>query len=138
MTWEVLRRIMQGGVGAVLFWFAIPSFGFGISVVARVLRCPILLVTGGYDIANMPEIGFGSMIRPKLRWLVIGMLRMANTILPFSDYARREVLRYAHPRRIVTLYPGIDTDRFQPTPEREKERLVITVAASVGQAFVRQ
>jgi glycosyltransferase involved in cell wall biosynthesis len=138
MAGEVFRRIIRGGVGGVLFWFAIPSYGFGISLIARILRCPVILVTGGFDVANMPEIGFGSMIRPKLRLLVIGMLRMANTILAFSNYSRQEVLRYVHPQRLVTLYPGVDTDKFRPAAEIEKERLVVTVAASVGQAFIRQ
>ena len=64
-TAQVLRRIASGQVGAILFWFAVPSFGFSTSLVARLLRCPIVLITGGYDIANMPEIGFGSMIRPR-------------------------------------------------------------------------
>src|SRR5438105_1383761 len=95
LAWRVFKHVISGRVGAILFWFAVPSFGFGVSIIARLLRCPILLITGGYDIANVPEIGFGSMIRPKLRRLVIGMLRMADAILTFSDYSRRDVLRYA-------------------------------------------
>ena len=62
MAWQVLRRLLQGQVGAIVFWFAVPSFGFGISIIAKLVRCPIVLITGGYDVANMPEIGFGSMI----------------------------------------------------------------------------
>jgi glycosyltransferase involved in cell wall biosynthesis len=137
MAWQVFRRIAGGRVGAVLFWFAVPSFGFGVSLIATLLRCPIVLITGGYDIANMPEIEFGSMIRPRLRRLVIGMLRMAHTVLTFSDYARRDVLQYARPRRLRTAYMGIDVEKFQPEPGQEREPLVVT-ASSVGHAFVRQ
>jgi glycosyltransferase involved in cell wall biosynthesis len=138
MTRMVLARWLNGGMGAILFWFAVPSFGFGISLMAKVLRCPILLVTGGYDIANMPEIGFGSMIRPKLRRLVIGILRMADTILPFSEFGGREVCRYVRPRRMVIAYPGVDTERFQPAPDGVREPLVVTVSAAVGQDYIRQ
>jgi glycosyltransferase involved in cell wall biosynthesis len=138
MAWSVFTRLLRGNVGAILFWFAVPSFGFGISLIARALRCPILLVTGGYDIANMPEIGFGSMIRPRLRRLVIGMLRMADTILPFSEFSGREVLRYARPRHMVTAYPGVDTERFHPGSDDRRACLVITVSAAVGQDYIRQ
>ena len=134
----VLARLLTGNAGAILFWFAVPSFGFGISLMAKVLRCPILLITGGYDIANMPEIGFGSMIRPKLRRLVIGMLCMADTILPFSAFGGREVRRYVRPQRMITAYPGVDTERFQPGPAGVREALVVTVSAAVGQDYIRQ
>jgi len=138
MAWQVLRRILRGGVGAILFWFAVPSFGFGVSIIARLMRCPIILITGGYDIANMPEINFGSMIRPRLRLLVIAMLKMANVILPFSDFARREVLRYANPRRIVVVYPAVDSERFQPAQDKARECLVVTASYMVGTAYNRQ
>src|SRR5262245_21295100 len=137
MTWWALQRLLRGRVGVILFWFAVPSFGFGISLLARLMRCPIVLITGGYDVANMPEIGFGSMIRPKLRQLVIGMLKMANTILTFSDYAQTEVRRYVQPRRMRTAYMGIDADRFRPDPDTPREMLVIT-AGPVGHSFIRQ
>ncbi len=138
MAWRVFRRILTGKVGVVMFWFAVPSFGFGASIVARLLRCPILLITGGYDIAEMPEIGFGSMLRPKLRRLIIAMLRMANTVLTFSDDARKQVLRYANPARLLTAYPAVDVQRFRPVPGAARERLVVTAAFSIGHDFIRQ
>lgn len=137
MAWRVFARIARGNADAILFWFAVPSFGFGVSIIARILRCPIILITGGYDVANMPEIGFGSMVRPRLRKLVIAMLRMADTVLTFSDYSQTEVLRYARPRRMRTAYPGIDVDKFRPAAGVERERLVVT-ASSVGHAFIKQ
>lgn len=138
IAWRVFRRIVAGKVGVVMFWFAVPSFGFGVSIVARLLRCPILLITGGYDIAEMPEIGFGSMLRPKLRLLIIAMLRMANTVLTFSNDARAQVLRYASPARLFTAYPAVDVQRFHPVPGAERERLVVTAAFSIGRDFIRQ
>ncbi|MEO8287242.1 MAG: glycosyltransferase [Chloroflexota bacterium] len=137
MTLQVLKRILQGRVGVIVFWFAVPSFGFGISILARLMRRPILLITGGYDVANMPEIEFGSMIRPRLRRLVIGMLKMADTILTFSDYAQTEVRRYVQPRRMRTAYMGIDVERLRPSPAVARENMVIT-ASSVGHAFIKQ
>lgn len=137
MALQVFRRIVAGDVGVILFWFAVPSFGFGISIIARLMRCPIALITGGYDVANMPEAGFGSMIRPRLRKLIAGMLNMADTILTFSDYAQTEVHRYAKPRRMLTAYMGIDVERMRPKPGLVRERMVVT-ASSVGHAFVRQ
>jgi glycosyltransferase involved in cell wall biosynthesis len=137
MALQVFRRILRGRVGVIVFWFAVPSFGFGISIIARLMRCPIVLITGGYDVANMPEIGFGSMIRPRLRRLVVAMLKMANTILTFSDYAQTEVRRYVAPRRMRTAYMGIDVSRLRPEAGAARERLVVT-ASSVGYAFVRQ
>ena len=138
MTWRALRRMLFGRVGVIVFWFAVPSFGFGISLLARLLRCRIVLITGGYDIANMPEIGFGSMIRPKLRLLVIVMLRLATTILPFSRSASREVRLYCKPSRMVIAYPAIDVYRFRPVEKTERQRLVVTASYAIGEAYIKQ
>jgi glycosyltransferase involved in cell wall biosynthesis len=73
-----------------------------------------------------------------LRKLVIGMLRMANTILPFSDFARREVLRYAQPRRMVVAYPAVDVARFQPPASAKDNGLVLTTSYAIGAAYIRQ
>jgi glycosyltransferase involved in cell wall biosynthesis len=138
MTCRALVRMLFGRVGVIVFWFVVPSYGFGISLLARVLRCRIVIITGGYDIANMPEIGFGSMIRPRLRRLVIAMLRMATTILPFSGSASREVLQYCRPGRLVVAYPAIDVDRFSPVPGRDRENLIVTASYAIGSAYIKQ
>ena len=65
------------------------------------------------------------------------MLKMANTILTFSNYAQTEVRRYVAPRRMRTAYMGIDVERLRPEAGKPRERLVVT-ASSVGYAFVRQ
>ena len=42
------------------------------------------------------------------------MLRMADTILTFSDYAQGDVRRYVQPRRFLTAYPGMMSEKFHP------------------------
>jgi glycosyltransferase involved in cell wall biosynthesis len=52
-------------------------------------------------------------------------LRYADLILPVSQFTKKEVLRWAQPKKTLVVYNGIDIKRFQA--EGEKEDMVITV-----------
>jgi len=73
----------------VFCWFASIWF-VPVVAIARLLRIPVVVVCGGYDVANLPEIKYGNMRPSAARILTRFVLRSASIILPFSRSAERE------------------------------------------------
>lgn len=106
-------------------WFASWHTFFPV-LLARQQRKPSVVVVGGYDVANVPEIGYGSMRGGFKRRITRIVLQRASYLLPFSNAARVEAL--ANPRispdRVTTCYLGVPET---PAPTLPKEDLVITI-----------
>lgn len=77
------------GTDLVFCWFASLRF-LPLVLLARLLGKPVVIVTGGYDVAAEPAIEYGNM-RPGLTALLGRLvLRLATICLPYSEAGRRE------------------------------------------------
>ncbi len=124
LIWILWRR----EVDLVYLWFLLPDYAALTLALARRAGIPLVLVTGGYDVASIPAIRFGNMRKLHHRLQGRWVLGLCDLILPFSDFAGGEVLRWAQPRgRMVTLYPGIDAGYFTPPATGSGRSGVITV-----------
>lgn len=113
-----------GECDLVFGWFASWHTLFPV-LMAQARGKPSILVTGGYDVANLPEIGYGSMRGGVKRWTARTTLRRATRVLAFSNAARAETLEAGvAPERMTTCYLGVGT---VPPPARAKEQMVITI-----------
>jgi glycosyltransferase involved in cell wall biosynthesis len=92
---------------------------------ARMLKKKSLVVVGGYEVAGEPEIGYGALLDPGMARKVRYIVENADCILAVSKFSRREILEVGEPRRIETVYNGIDTSVF--SPGGQKEDIVLTV-----------
>lgn len=84
--WQSIKK-----ADVVVAWFAswhsLPAF-----LMARMTGKPCVLITGGYDVANVPEINYG-LRRGGLPYLVSEMVfRLSHIALPFSETAYHETL----------------------------------------------
>ncbi|MFN7981859.1 MAG: glycosyltransferase [Vicinamibacterales bacterium] len=140
------KRILFSGTDLVYVWFAGVSYAPIIALATRLAGVPLVLVSGGADVANCPDVNFGDARVWWRRLLVRFALERANMVLAFSASARKEIERFAHPARIVVEAPSIQfADTPASVPAASREPLVITVssinAVSVQQkgldAFVR-
>ena len=111
----------------VYLWFMLPDYAPLVLWLCRRHAVPLVLVTGGYDVASIPSIHFGNMRKPHHRFWGRRVLGGADLILPFSEFAAAEVRRWAAPRRMVPVYPGIDTGFFTPPPDGAARAGVLTV-----------
>lgn len=108
----------------VFGWFASWHTLFPV-LMAQAQGKPSVLAAGGYDVANMPEIGYGSMRGGFKRWTARTALGRASRALPFSEAARAETLKAGvPPERVTTCYLGVPA---APPLAVAKEKLVITV-----------
>jgi glycosyltransferase involved in cell wall biosynthesis len=128
--WPHPVRVVRGVLRAdlVFGWFASWHTFFPITL-AWLLRKPSVMVIGGFDTANMPDIGYGyqqgGVRRAASRWI----MRRARRLATNSRYSLSEIERNTPiaPERVRVIHHGVpDPFGTEPGP---KEREALTVGA---------
>jgi glycosyltransferase involved in cell wall biosynthesis len=122
----VIGGVLRADV--VFGWFASWHTFFPITL-AWLLRKPSVQIIGGFDTANMPDIGYGYQQGGLRRWASRWIMRRAGRLITNSDYSLGEIARNTPvpPHRVTVVHHGVP-DPFGAAPA-EKERLAITVGA---------
>ena len=106
-------------------WFA-SGHSFLAVIFSRLFGKKSIVVAGGYDVACVPSLDYGQFTKSFLkRSMTVFTLRNADLVLPVSEFTKKEILRWAKPKKMQVVYNGIDIDRF--SAGGKKEDLVITV-----------
>lgn len=89
---------------------------------------PAVLVVGGYDVANMPAIGYGHQRGGFKKWVSRWAIRSATRVVTNSDYSRDEIARNLGFTNgfVRRVFHGIP-DRFGDLAAGARERIVLTV-----------
>nr|WP_303715906.1 glycosyltransferase family 4 protein [Methanoculleus marisnigri] len=119
---EILSGVLRTDMA--FSWFA-HNHTYLAVMAARLMGKKSLVVVGGYEVAKEPEIGYGALLDPGMAKKIRYIIENADCILAVSEFSRREILQVAGPRRIETVYNGIDTSVF--SPGGRKENIVLTV-----------
>ena len=113
----------------VFGWFASWHTFFPITL-AWVLHKPSVLVIGGFDVANMPDINYGHQQGGLRRWASRWIFRRATRLVTNSHYSLEEIERNTPiPRERVTVVHHGVPDRFGALPAEPKERIALNVGA---------
>lgn len=121
---QFVYRLLRFDVRVVVFWFATTNMVPLLALVAKALGRKVVVITGGNDAVYVPDIDWGAMKRPWHRRTYRWLMRLADSVLPFSDSARAAVESCARPRRILTAYPSVDTVLFKPDGEARQPQVV--------------
>ncbi|MGI8593289.1 MAG: glycosyltransferase [Solirubrobacteraceae bacterium] len=123
-VWPRLRQ-----ADAVVAWWA-SWHSFLPVTLAWLTGKPILLVVGGFDVANVPEVGFGYQQGGLAKWASRWIIARATLLVTNSHYSRGEIARNIGPRtaaRVEVIHHGIP-DPFGALPdEAARERMALTV-----------
>jgi len=119
-----LRQIKD--TKAVFVWFAGWPAYFALKYAKR-SNVPIAVVTGGYDVARIPEIGYGATLHLKERMATMRVLRQADVCLPVSMANRFELFSRCTPKRSNFIYNGVDHNHFVPKVNGERNGKIISV-----------
>jgi glycosyltransferase involved in cell wall biosynthesis len=95
---------------------------------AKLLGKPSVLIIGGYDLANIPEIGYGHQ-RGGIRKLVSRRtMRFASALVTNSYFSRNEAVRNALicEEQVHAVYHGVP-DSFKSLPQGYRARIALTV-----------
>ncbi|MBZ5596310.1 MAG: glycosyltransferase family 4 protein [Acidobacteriia bacterium] len=111
----------------VFGWFA-SWHSFLPLLFARLLRRPSLLIIGGYDVAAMPEIGYGHQRGGIKKWVSRWDMRLATCLVTHSHDSAEEAVRNAEvPKvRIHPIYLGVE-DVFRMPPPEHRQPIALTV-----------
>jgi succinoglycan biosynthesis protein ExoA len=120
--WRLVRKH-----DLVFGWFA-SWHTFLPLLLASLAHKPSVLVVGGYDVANMPEIGYGHQRGGFRKWVSRCTMRLATRLITNSNYSLEEVVRNANvPReKVCVSYHGVP-DRLGSLPPGPRKRLALTV-----------
>src|SRR5919202_6185534 len=132
----VLREVRRADL--VVGWFASWHTFWPITF-ARLLGKPSLLIVGGFDTANLPDIGYGYQQGGATRRLARWVIRSATTLVTNSEYTRDEVVRNVDvpAERITVVYHGVP-DVFGELPDVNREPIALTVANVAWLTFERK
>ncbi len=105
-------------------WFAWDHAYWAVRI-ARILNKPSILVTGGFDVVGLPEIGYGSLLDVRSARRVRETAKGATRILAISESIRGSVAGLSNRSDIQLVPLGFDPDQLRPSGN--KESLVVTV-----------
>jgi glycosyltransferase involved in cell wall biosynthesis len=103
--------------------FALGHATFAV-IFSKIFRKKSIVMVSGYDVATVPELGYGIMLIPKRAKETKFALKHANVVTSESDSLRQDVNKYVK-RNVQVIYQGFDSEKF--SPEGKKEDMVITV-----------
>src|SRR5207344_2235952 len=95
-----------------------------------------LLIIGGYDLANMPEIGYGHQEGGLKKWVSRWNMRLATSLVTNSEYSRDEALRNAGVSEVSVIHHGVP-DSFGALPPGRRAPIALTVG-NVDHANLRR
>jgi glycosyltransferase involved in cell wall biosynthesis len=110
----------------VFGWFASWHTFFPVTL-AALLRKPSVLIVGGFDTANMPEIGYGYQRGGVRSWASRWIMRRATRLVTHSHYTLTEIeLNTPIPsERVEVLHLGVPDPFGEPHAEKEREALTV-------------
>ncbi|MDQ6749487.1 MAG: glycosyltransferase, partial [Actinomycetota bacterium] len=122
---RVLRAVR--GCDVVVGWWAHWHTLWPITL-AWLMRRPSVLIVGGFDTANLPEIGYGHQQGGARKWVSRWIMRRAGVLATNSHYSRGEIERNVGipAERVTVMHHGVP-DPFGELPVRASEPLALTV-----------
>ena len=130
--YNIIKGILR--VDITFSWFA-GTHAFVAVLLSKLFRKKSIVVVGGYEVAKVPEIGYGALLNPRSARKVKYVLESADKILAVSEFNKKEILKYTNSSNVELVYNSIDCKKFKP--DGEKEDLVITVVYSISNITIK-
>ena len=126
---EIVRGVRRADV--VVGWWA-SWHTFVPFTLAWLLGKPSLLIVGGFDVAAVPEVGFGYQLGGFRRWASRWIIGRARALVTNSDYSREEIARTisaAVAARVEVIHHGMPDPFGEPVPRPGDPPVALTVGA---------
>ena len=115
-------------------WFALDHAAFAVFF-SKLFRKKSVVVVGGVDVANVPELKYGTFT---LKWykkfLTKFALKNADIILPVSNFTNNEVIKIVKPKKIKVIYNGVNTHEIGELPKK-KENIISTIGGATRKHY---
>lgn len=110
----------------IFVWFA--SYHAVIALfLSKIFKKKFIVVVGGYEVAKVPEIGYGLLLNPFFSYMVKFILNNAELVLTVDESLKNDAIKNLeiNGKNIITIPTGYDFEKFKPMGM--KQDLVITV-----------
>ena len=138
--WPNVPAVVRGVLRAdlVLGWFA-SWHSFLPITLAWLLRKPSVMIVGGFDTANMPDIDYGYQQGGLRRWASRWIMKRARRLVTNSSYSRSEIEANTPipPERVTVVHHGVP-DPFGELPAGPRERMALTVGTLTGRTLIQK
>jgi glycosyltransferase involved in cell wall biosynthesis len=134
-AWEIFWGVVRSD--ACFSWFAEVHSKWMVRF-SRLLGRPSFVVIGGYEVAKIPEIGYGSLLDARKARIVRYVVERATRILPVDGSLKEEAMKNlgVSGENIVPVPTGHDPAKF--VPKGAKEQMALTVGYVKGSAVRRK
>jgi glycosyltransferase involved in cell wall biosynthesis len=117
-------------------WFAGKHASKAVSL-SRLFGRRSIVAVGGYEVAKVPEIEYGSLLNPKAEKVVRRVIKRADRILPVDESLKRFAMENlgVDGHNIQVVPTGYDPERF--APKGPKSNMVLT-AGNLAESVIRR
>ncbi|UCE74763.1 MAG: glycosyltransferase family 4 protein [Methanomassiliicoccales archaeon] len=128
---KLLKLVLKTDIN--ISWF---SLGYATSAVlfSKFFGKKSVVITGGWDVVYMPEIGYGAMRGSRIRKTRFALKR-ATKILAVSKSTKNWTLKWVKRDDVIPMYLGFDSEKF--APKGTKENMVLTVGQLKNEVTIR-
>lgn len=90
----------------VLCWFGCRMAAYAV-LLAKLLQKKVIVIAGGQDVANIPEIGHGMMGKWQHRGFIKYAFKNCNASVAVSKFTVHELLKWVSPKALCMIYNGV-------------------------------
>ena len=121
-AWAMISGAMWADVS--FLWFADIHALLAVRL-SRLFGKKSIVIVGGYEVAKVPEIGYGSLLWPTGSRIVERVLRDSSKVLAVSEFSRKEILNCcSKAENVQVIHSNVECPGTEPATK--KEELVIT------------
>lgn len=117
-------------------WFAFPA-GFVGVLYGKLFRKPVIVNAVGVDVAYVPLIGYGLLLKRRWRWLLKWTLMNADKVIAISKESANNVWRIVS-RNLEIIYEGIDVEKFRPIKVAKPREVIILTVGIISKENVKR
>lgn len=124
---------------AFYVWFA-DYHSFLPVLFAKIFGKKSFVVIGGYDVANIPELKYGSLSSPLRKWMTLFIFKNATLSLPVVENLEKQITELSPTAKTKTIHTGYQInleDHKQLVQEREKIILTVSITDSHQRLLIK-
>lgn len=119
-------------VDMIFVWFA----SYHAFIPAFLTKKPLIVVTGGYDVAGDKTLKYGLMLSPIWKRMAKYILHSATAIISVSEFNQSEVRKHCNLDSNL-IYNCVDSEKFKPGGKKDRN-VILTVGAVTKENWVRK
>lgn len=133
---EILKKIKRRNIS--ISYFA-GRYAIVPNLIGKMMGHRSVVIVGGYEVENYPEIGSGALSSPLGRAVSHLAIDFADYILVVSEYLQKKLFEFTPRRKNIFLCSApnsVDVSFF--VPKGEKKEQILCVAIIAKESFVRK